>query len=1012
MKRIFTKFSVLTFLCFLFNYTAFAQNITVKGTVTDGGDKTTIPAVSVQVKGTTTGAQTDVNGNYSISAPANATLVFTYIGYTTQEVPVNNRTTINIVLASSAQQLDQVVVVGYGTQRKIDVTGSVATVKGEEISKQASVNPVSALQGKVAGVSISNNGAPGASPLITIRGTGTVYGNTGVLYVVDGVWYDEISFLNPADIESISILKDASSLSIYGIRAANGVVLVTTTRGKKGDAIINYNGSVGLQSVTNAVKMANGTEYATAINEINASKTPPDAPLFKDPASFGKGTDWYGQILRNAMVNNHQLSISGGGEKSSYNFSLGYLNQDGIVERNNYKRYTARLANDFQVLKPLKVGYNVSGTASNSNDIPNSIFYQMYSAGPVVPVRYADGTYGDPNDFGLGGGANFNPQATLDFFNRKSKNYKVTGNVYAELNILKSLTFKTSIGGDFGQAEVRNYNQVYVATASQRNETSELGVDRTEDRNWIIENTLTYKNIFGDHNLTVLGGQTAQRRKSYLINALARNVPYSSEGDLYLALGDSDNRFINDSGVLTTAASYFGRVNYSFKDRYLLNASVRADGASQFFGGGELWGYFPSIGAGWVVTNEPFMKDQKIFSNLKLRGSWGKVGNAGVPVNPSTLVITQKGGYVAYFNGVSYTGKNIDTMVPTFLNWERSSGTDIGLEAGFLDNRLNIEADYYTKTTQQAIFEIPVLSSIGLGNSKQIGNQADFRNRGFEFVASWRDKTEGGLTYSISGNFGYNQNKVMKVVTGENPVYSGGEGLANGSLPTRTMVGRPVGEFFGYQVAGIFQNQAEIASSAQPGAKPGDFRYVDTNGDGQVSEKDRVPLGNPNPKFNYGLNTNFAYKNFDLAVDIQGVAGVDVYNANIGLRYGNENFTQDFFKNRWHGEGTSNTYPSTNVGSTENARPNSFYVESGAYIRLRNVQLGYTLPAGLLSKWKMQKVRVFANAQNAINLFGYKGFSPEVGKPTVGNYSPLRAGVDANVYPLYATYNLGVNVTF
>ncbi|RQO67350.1 SusC/RagA family TonB-linked outer membrane protein [Pedobacter sp. KBW06] len=1012
MKRIFTKFSVLTFLCFLFNYTAFAQNITVKGTVTDGGDKTTIPAVSVQVKGTTTGAQTDVNGNYSISAPANATLVFTYIGYTTQEVPVNNRTTINIVLASSAQQLDQVVVVGYGTQRKIDVTGSVATVKGEEISKQASVNPVSALQGKVAGVSISNNGAPGAAPLITIRGTGTVYGNTGVLYVVDGVWHDDISFLNPADIESISILKDASSLSIYGIRAANGVVLVTTTRGKKGDAIINYNGSVGVQSVTNAVKMANGTEYATAINEINASKTPPDAPLFKDPASFGKGTDWYGQILRNAMVNNHQLSISGGGEKTSYNFSLGYLNQDGIVERNNYKRYTARLANDFQVLKPLKVGYNVSGTASNSNDIPNSIFYQMYSAGPVVPVRYADGTYGDPNDFGLGGGANFNPQATLDFFNRKSKNYKVTGNVYAELNILKSLTFKTSIGGDFGQAEVRNYNQVYVATASQRNETSELGVDRTEDRNWIIENTLTYKNIFGDHNLTVLAGQTAQRRKSYTINALARNVPYSSEGDLYLALGDSDNRYINDSGVLTTAASYFGRVNYSFKDRYLLNASMRADGASQFFGGGELWGYFPSIGAGWVVTNEPFMKDQKVFSNLKLRGSWGKVGNAGVPVNPSTLVITQKGGYVAYFNGVSYTGKNIDTMVPTFLNWERSSGTDIGLEAGFLDNRLNIEADYYTKTTQQAIFEIPVLSSIGLGNSKQIGNQADFRNRGFEFVASWRDKTEGGLTYSISGNFGYNQNKVMKVVTGQNPVYSGGEGLANGSLPTRTMVGRPVGEFFGYQVAGIFQNKAEIASSAQTGAKPGDFKYIDTNGDGQISEKDRVPLGNPNPKFNYGLNTSFAYKNFDLAVDIQGVAGVDVYNANIGLRFGNENFTQDFFKNRWHGEGSSNTYPSTNVGSTENARPNSFYVESGAYIRLRNVQLGYTLPAGLLSKWKMQKVRVFANAQNAINLFGYKGFSPEVGKPTVGNYSPLRAGVDANVYPLYATYNLGVNVTF
>ncbi|WP_231635014.1 TonB-dependent receptor [Pedobacter sp. PACM 27299] len=367
---------------------------------------------------------------------------------------------------------------------------------------------------------------------------------------------------------------------------------------------------------------------------------------------------------------------------------------------------------------------------------------------------------------------------------------------------------------------------------------------------------------------------------------------------------------------------------------------------------------------------------------------------------------------MAYFNGVAYTGKSVDQLTPLFIDWERSSGTDIGLEAGFLDNRLSIEADYYNKITERAIFEIPVASDLGLAAAKQVGNQADLRNRGFEFTANWRDKTEGGLTYSISGNFGYNQNQVTKVVTGRNPIYSGGEGLANGSLATRTVLGRPIGEFFGYKVDGIFQNAAEVLASAQKDAQAGDFRYVDQNGDGVIDGKDRVSLGSPNPKFNYALNTTFAYKNFDLSLDIQGVAGVSIYNANLGVRYGNENFTEDFFKNRWHGEGSSSTYPSANIGTTKNSAPNSFFVEKGDYIRLRNVQIGYTLPSNLLNKWKMQKVRIFANAQNPVNLFGYKGFSPEIGKPTVGNYTPLSAGIDANVYPLYATYNLGLNVTF
>ncbi|WP_231463311.1 MULTISPECIES: TonB-dependent receptor [unclassified Pedobacter] len=1004
MKRIFTRISVLAVFCLLAINVAFAQNITVKGIVRDGGDKTTIPSVSVLVKGTTIGTQTDASGAYSISAPANATLVFQYLGYTSQEVAVGNRTTVNVELQSSSQQLEQVVVVGYGTQRKVDVTGSVATVKGEEISKQASVNPISALQGKVAGVNITNSGAPGSSPKITIRGTGTIYGNTGVLYVVDGVWYDDVTFLNPSDIESTSILKDASSQSIYGIRAANGVVLITTNRGKKGEATISYNGSVGFKAVTNQVEMANASEYATLINELSAINGA--NPLFSNPASFGTGTNWYNQVLRNALQTNHQISVNGGAEKTTYNFSLGYTKEDGIVKTEGWERYTAKLSNDFQILKPLKVGYTVSGTAISSRDKDDGIFRQLYAAGPVVPVYYADGSYGDANDFSLGGGNNFNPQVTIDYFNQISRNYRITGNVYAELNFAKNFTFRTSAGGDFGQNEVRGYTPLYAATQGQRTTQSTLRVNRNETRNWILENTLTYKNTFGEHNLTVLAGQTAQRRKSFFTNATAFDVPYTSDGDLYLSLGTAATRTIVDGGSLGTSASYFGRVNYSFKDRYLLNATLRADAASQFYGGGDLWGYFPSIGAGWVLSSEDFMKDQKVFNYLKLKGSWGKVGNAGVPVNPTTLTVSQGGSLVAFYNGVGYTGASIDMIVPTFLNWERTVGTDIGLEARFLDNRLSIETGVYNKKTQQAIFGIPVFSSLGTSSGRLIGNQADIQNRGFEFLGTWSDKTAGGLRYSVSGNIGINNNKILSVVTGKNPIYDGGAGIANGALATYTVEGGPIGAFYGYDVAGIFQTTAEASSSAQPLAKPGDFKYVDQNGDGIIDGKDRVVLGNPNPKFNYGISTSFDYKNFDFSFDVQGVAGVDVYNANLAYRFGNENFSKDFYDNRWRGAGTSNTYPSVSIGSTANAAPNSFYVEDGSYIRLRNVQLGYSLPSSLMNKWKTQRVRFFVDAQNAINLFGYRGFTPEIG----GN--PGSSGIDASVYPLSATYRLGLQVTF
>jgi TonB-linked SusC/RagA family outer membrane protein len=1009
MKTVLRLLCVLVFLSG--SISSFAQEIGVTGKVT-ASDGSPLPGVSVLIKGTATGVPTDGEGNYNIKVPARTSiLVFSMIGMTPQEVTVGSQSTINIELKDDARALNEVVVVGYGSQRKLDVTGSVISIKGAEISKQPSMNAVSGLQGKVAGVQINNSGKPGEAPQIRIRGVGTAYGSANPLYVVDGVWFDDISFLNSGDIESMNILKDASSQSIYGVRAANGVVLITTKKGKSGKAIIDYNGFVGYQKVTNQIKMANANEYATMINELSIIN---GKSAILDPTQFGEGTDWYHQILRNAFVTNHQVSISGGGEKSNYNFSLGYLDQNGIVENNNFKRYTARMQNDLQAFKFLKIGYSATGSFSKSKDEAGGIFRQLYAAGPVVPVYYADGTYGDPTDYNLGDGNNFNPQATIDFYNQNTKKTLLTANIYAEVNLLKGLVFKSSLGGKYAQDETRNYNPEYVATFRQRNTTSKLEFTRPQTRYWIFENTLTYNKDFGKHSFTALVGQSAQRDQFYKVTANALNVPYSSEGDLYLTLGDVNGRTVVDEGDLGTYASYFGRLNYSFADRYLINASLRADGSSKFYQGGNAWGYFPSVGAGWVVSNEPFMAGQRIFDNLKLRASWGKIGNASVPSNLSTLTVATGGGLAAIFGGQAYTGASINSIIPPTTLWERGVGTDFGVEAGLLNNRLSLELDYYIKKTEQAIFDIPVLNSIGTASGRIIGNQATFENKGFEFAANWRDTKENGFSYSIGVNGGINNNKVLSVTSGANPIYDGGTGLTSGALATRTRVGDPIGSFYGYVVDGIFQNAEEVKNSAQPNAKPGDFRYKDISGtagvpDGSISSLDRQVIGNPNPKFTYGINTSFDYKNFDLSLDFQGVAKVDVYNANLGWRYGNENFTKDYFDNRWHGEGTSTTYPSANIGGGQNYLPNTFFVQSGSYFRVRNAQLGYTFPAAFNEKLKIRKLRLYANAQNPLNFFKYKGLSPEV---RANENKPTQAGIDANVYPLSATYNFGINVTF
>ncbi len=1003
------------------------QDIKVTGKVTgDAGEP--LPNVSVSVKGTNRGTTTDNTGSFTLLVPEDGTLIISNIGYITQEVAVSSQPVINVKLARSNIQLDQVVVIGYGTQRKLDVTGSVGQVKGAEISKQASVNPISGLQGKVAGVQITNTGAPGANPNIRIRGLGTYSSNADPLYIVDGVWVKDVSFLNSADIDNVSILKDASSEAIYGVRGANGVVLITTRKGK-GKTSVNYNGSVGWQVANHIPKMADAHEYAILFNELTRAN---GGSAFLDSSQFGTGTNWFNNSLRNAIITNHQVSVNGGSEKSTYNLSLGYLSQQGILKTNKYDRYTATFSNDVQVSRFVKAGYTVIGTYSKSHDASLGIWRNLYTASPVVPVKFADGTYGDPGYYGLGQSVS-NPQVTLDYNNATTQSYHLNANAYLEIKFLDHFTLRGSVSGIYDQNQFKNFTPVYKATATQSSTNNTLETIDFSTRNWIIENTLTYSNTFGDHKVTALAGMTAYRNYYDEVHLRSLNGNLTSDPRTwYLGLGSSSSFYIYDVTpsdqppqtypALERVFSYFGRVTYSYKDRYTFTGTLRSDASTKFtsaFGRAVL----PSVGAAWIISNEKFMTDQHIFNSLKLKASWGRVGNSGVPAYVATQPVFSGNGIIWNGSGTVGSGQSIAAPVPPTLNWEKGEGTDIGIEASILHNRLDIEADVYNKNTLNFVFPFLYVASNGYTTSQLAQNIGKLRNRGIELSLNWHDKINSDFSYSIGGNISYNQNKFTENKFGhDQKLPNGGAGSTGGQLATLTTLSLPVGVFYGYKVIGIFQSQDEVdnykdknGTPYQQDANPGDFKYAKTsnNGIGAIGAADRVILGNPNPRYFYGINTNWAYKAFDLSLDFNGVAGVELYNANKGLRYGNENFTKDFYDHRWHGAGTSNTYPSVSLGGRQNYYINSWYVESGSYFRIRNIQLGWTLPAEYVGKLGIQKLRVYVNAQNPAIFTKYKGFSPEIGASVLnGGGLPGTIGIDNDVYPISAIYNFGVNVTF
>ncbi|MGI4761367.1 MAG: SusC/RagA family TonB-linked outer membrane protein [Janthinobacterium lividum] len=980
-----------------------------------------LPGANVIIKGTATGTATNIEGQYTINAPAGATLVFSFVGYPAQEIPLSGRTTVDVKFAApQAQSLNDVVVVGYGTQTKREVTGAIASVKGTELVNQASQNPVSSLQGKVSGVQITNSGAPGSAPQIRIRGVGSLAG-VNPLYVVDGTMLPagaDLSYLNQADIASIEVLKDAASASIYGVQAANGVVLVTTKRGQAGGTHINYNGYGGLQKATNVVQMANAAEYATLYNEKNAQIAlrggSPGANL---PTNL-PSTDWFNEISRVASVQNHQLSLSGGNDKVSYTFSGSYLQQKGIVQNNDYERITARLQTDFSITDNLKVGYNVSFANASAHDAPGiassvypnassggNIFYQAYVAPPVIQPFLPTGRYGDPGLVGGGLGSFSNPRGTLDYFSQQSQSQTLVSNAFASLNFAKYFTVRTSIGVNYGSGKYYNYQRADSLTTVQvyRGNTLYKSNAQYSQPQW--ENTLTYDRSFGeDHHLTALLGTTTFRYRSEQVIGSINGIPPGGSQFYYFNLGTTGTANLNNPVDLYTLFSVFARVNYAYKGKYLLTASFRRDGSSKYT---ERYGNFPSVGLGWVISDESFLKDNTVFNFLKLRASYGLLGNSQVANNIAVLRASYLPGYTAFFgtNSTPNTGASLDTQVPPNLRWETVHEADAGLEMRFLNNRLSAEVDYYNRRTMDAVFPVPALISPGYTNSSGfLANNASFQNQGLELALHWNSNGTGDFAYNLGFTGAYNQNKVLSTASGA-PLFAGNLPVA-GYQSTVSRIGAPIGAFYGYQATGVFQTAQEVADSPQAGsAYAGDLRYQDQNGDGVLDNRDFVVLGNPNPRFTYGFNTYFRYKAIDLQVDIQGVGGVELLNALREVRYGNENFTKDFYNSRWTGPGTSNSTPSAYLAG-RNLDVSSYYIEKGDYIRLRNVQLGFNFPKTLASSLRVQTLRIYANTQNPLTLTKYKGFTPEVGG------TPTNAGIDLNVYPLSATYNIGLNVGF
>jgi TonB-linked SusC/RagA family outer membrane protein len=1022
----------------LLNTTKLAQVIT--GRVTDQESGEPLPGVSILLKGTSTGTVTDIDGRFRINlVNKNAILIFSFIGYSTQEVQVNDRHEINVAMVADVQSLEEVVVVGYGTQKKSVITGAISSIKASDMENQQIGRIEQALQGRTSGLTIaSSSGAPGAESTIRIRGaTSLNSGASNPLYVVDGVVVDigSIDYLNPSDIESIEVLKDAASAAIYGARSSAGVILVTTKKGKSGSIRVNYNGYFGTQAPAKKLDLLNATQYAEMRNE--QAENAGEAIVYPDPASLGEGTDWQSLIFNNkATIQNHEVSLSGGSEKSSFYTSFGYFDQEGIVatDISNYKRHNIRINSTHKVADRITVGQtlgyshikNKGGVAGNTDfggplsgaimldpitkpviTDPDIINQVPYSSQPVV--RNADG-----NPYGISETVQQQVTNPLAYIQTRKGNYSwsdnIVGNVFVEAEPVPGLKLRSSLGARLNYWGSENFTPLFYLNSNQQSTQTSFTRNQQKSLNWNLENTISYSRNLEDHNFTILLGQGAylnNNRSGMSVTYFNLPVNNFEDASMNYDVAADDITASGSEGIHHTVSSLFSRLTYNFKEKYLFTGIIRRDGSSRF-GANNKYGYFPSASVGWVATQESFWPEEEVVDFFKLRGSYGITGN---DVLGNFRYLSTVGGGRNYIFGDDnyYIGYSPDAPANPDLRWEETSQLNFGLDAVLFQD-WTLTLDWYKKKTAGILQTIVLPNYMGATGSPY-GNVADMENRGVELEIGYR-KRLGEVNFDLKGNISYLENEVTYL--GEDKEFlEDGANIQNSSYRiTRTVVGHAINSFYGFKTNGIFQNQDEVdayigpeGTLIQPDAVPGDFRWTDINNDGVITEDDRTFIGDPTPDWSYGVTFTAKWKNFDLLLFGQGVSGNMIFQGLRRLDIPTANWQNDVLS-RWHGEGTSNTYPrlTTSDDNKNFAHPSDFHLERGDYFRIKTLQIGYSLPKSIIGKAAMQRARIYISSNNLLTITKYTGFDPEIGG---SSYS-----IDRAIYPQSRSFLFGVNVSF
>ena len=974
----------------------FAQQITVQGVVKDQTGETVIGA-SVMEKGTTNGTITGIDGDFSLNMSPNGTLVVSFVGYKTQEVQVKGQKQLQVVLSEDAEMLDEVVVIGYGTMKKSDLTGAVSSIGNKDIKDSPVSNLGQAIQGKISGVQIVDAGKPGDNVSIKIRGLGSI-NNCDPLVVIDGVPTDlGLSSLNMADVERLDVLKDASATAIYGSRGANGVVMITTKRGTEGKGKLAVSANYSFQNATNVPSLLNAAQYAELSNDmmVNSGRNP--NPEWANPSELGAGTDWMDELLRTGVMQNYTVSYSGGNEKSHYYVSGGFLDQSGIVKSVNYRRFTFQSNSDAQVLKWLKFSNNITFSADTKKSGSYNIGDAL-KALPIYPVKNEDGSWSGPDGNSEWYGSTRNPIGPTELNKSQTDGYNFLANLTAELTFTKWLKFKSTFGYDAKFWFIDNFTPKYNWKPTPTEETSRYKSDN-KSFTYLWDNYFLFDHTFAEkHRVGLMAGMSAQWNTNDYLNAqknvfMFDNVHEMDNGEEMYAIGGNETEW--------ALLSYMARVNYSYEDRYLLTATIRRDGSSRF-GKKHRWGTFPSVSVAWRASQEKWFPKNDYINDLKVRAGYGVTGSQASVGNYSYLASYNTSVYPFGISSGNQTALVSSTLANPYIHWEEVAQTNIGFDASLFNSRVMFSFDAYLKETRDMLVKasIPITSGFE-DTTTTYTNAGKVRNQGIEMSLHTINLT-GELGWETNLTATYNKNKI-KDLNSDVPYYIN---QINNSYVTMLAKDYPINVFYGYVTDGIFQNQSEVNTHAvQPGAEPGDIRFRDLNNDGVINDSDRTVIGNPNPSWLFSMNNSLSYKGFELSVFLQGIAGNKIYNANnidntgMAAAY---NPTTDVLK-RWQGEGTSNSMPRAVFGDpNQNTRVSDRFVENGSYLRLKNITLSYTFPKQWLQKAQIENARLSLSCENVATITGYSGFDPEVGIN----------GIDQNRYPISRTFSLGLNFNF